>query len=128
MSVVFDGISDRYSSGTLTMSFDSMLGSSMDSSKPLNSRLRRHRRSRRKIGNKSFRPRWELMEDRMLLATMSWANAVGGDWDAASNWVNASNPSDRHVPTSADDATIPYAGITVTHVAGNSDTVNSLSS
>ena len=79
-------------------------------------------RHRRKV----FRPDWERMEDRTLLATMLWTNAAGGDWDVASNWVNQANPSDQHVPTASDDAQINLAGITVTHAAGSSDSVNSL--
>ena len=73
-----------------------------------------------------FRPAWERMEDRTLLATMLWTNAAGGDWDVASNWVNAANPSDQHVPTSSDDAEINMSGITVTHSTSASDSVNSV--
>jgi hypothetical protein len=39
-----------------------------------------------------FLPLAERMEDRTLLATMLWAHAAGGDWDAAANWVNSANP------------------------------------
>ena len=62
-----------------------------------------------------FRPAWERMEDRTLLATMLWANSAGGDWDTRSNWVNSTDSSDHHVPTSSDDAEINVSGITVTH-------------
>ena len=55
------------------------------------------------------------MEERTLLATMIWTNAAGGDWDTTSNWVNAANSSDQHVPTSSDNAEIKLSGITVTH-------------
>jgi hypothetical protein len=68
----------------------------------------------------------EPLEDRTLLATMSWNIASGGDWDVAGNWVNTSNPSDHHAPTAADDAVISVSGISVTHTQSNSDTVNSL--
>jgi hypothetical protein len=68
------------------------------------------------------------MEDRTLLATMNSINPAGGDWDTASNWGNAANSSDHHVPTSSDDATISFTGITVTHVSGASDSANSLTS
>jgi len=68
------------------------------------------------------------MEDRTLLATMLWANAVNGDWDIASNWVNSGNSSDHHVPTSSDDAVINYSGITVSHTSSTSDAANSLTS
>ncbi len=66
------------------------------------------------------------MEDRTLLATMLWTNAAGGNWDLASNWVNAANPSDQHVPTSSDNAQINIADITVTHASDASDLVNSV--
>jgi len=66
------------------------------------------------------------MEDRTLLATMLWANSANGDWDVASNWVNSTNPSDHHVPTSLDDAQINISGITVTHSSNTSATVNSV--
>jgi hypothetical protein len=49
-----------------------------------------------------------------------WTNAAGGDWDTPGNWSTAT------VPAAADDAVINLAGITVTHSASNSDTVNSL--
>jgi YD repeat-containing protein len=69
------------------------------------------------------------MEDRTLLSTMNWINPSGGDWDVASNWVNAANSSDYHVPTSSDDAVINFTGITVTHGSGTSDdSANSLTS
>ena len=71
-------------------------------------------------------PRYELMEDRTLLATMIWTNAAGGDWDTASNWVNAANSSDEHVPTASDIAQINISGITVTHSSNTSDSVNSV--
>jgi len=58
-----------------------------------------------------------LLEDRTLLASIIWDSSAGGDWDVASNWVNAANPNDHHVPTASDDATISQAGITVTHGA-----------
>jgi hypothetical protein len=66
------------------------------------------------------------MEDRTLLATMLWNNAAGGDWDVASNWVNRSNSTDHHVPIATDDAQINTGGITVTHSAGTSDSLNKL--
>jgi hypothetical protein len=57
---------------------------------------------------------------------MLWTDASGGDWDVAGNWVNMSDASDHHVPTSSDDAQINIGGITVTHASSASDTVNSL--
>jgi Bacterial Ig-like domain (group 3) len=73
-----------------------------------------------------FRPHWEPMEDRVMLSTMIWSNVAGGDWDVASNWVNQANPSDKHVPTSSDDAQITISNIIVTHASGTSDLVNNL--
>ena len=73
-----------------------------------------------------FRPACERMEDRTLLATMLWTNAAGGDWDIIGNWVNSADSSDHHVPTSADDAQINIAGITVTHSANTTDSVDSV--
>ena len=57
---------------------------------------------------------------------MIWTNPAGGDWDTASNWVNAADPSDHHVPTDYDNAEINISGITVTHDASTSDSVYSL--
>ena len=70
----------------------------------------------------------EWLEDRTLLATMSWINASGGDWDVLGNWVNTNNASDHHVPTASDDAVINVAGITVTHSSAVADSVHSLTS
>ncbi len=58
---------------------------------------------------------------------MMWANPAGGDWDTASNWVNAADPSDQHVPTASDAAAIDLPDITVTHDSGT-DSVNSITS
>ena len=73
-----------------------------------------------------FRPGWERMEDRTLLATMIWTNSAGGDWDLASNWVNAANSSDEHVPTASDIAEINMSGVTVKHDTSAVDSVGSL--
>ena len=75
---------------------------------------------------RGFRPAVSRLEDRTLLATMLWTNAAGGDWDVASNWVNAADPTDQHVPIASDDAQINLSGITVTHSSPASDSVNSL--
>src|SRR5262249_48301656 len=83
---------------------------------------------RRRPGLKRRRLAPECLEDRTLLAPMSGGNAARGDWDTAANWVNAGNPSDHHVPTSADDAQINIAGITVTHATSAIDSVHSLTS
>jgi hypothetical protein len=92
-------------------------------------RIQIHRSPRRKsspVLRRVFQPAVSQLEDRTLLATMTWTNAAGGDWDVASNWVNASNPADQHVPTASDDAVINISGVTVTHSASATDSVNSL--
>jgi YD repeat-containing protein len=63
-----------------------------------------------------------------MLSTMRWTNPSGGDWDTAGNWVNTSNSSDHHVPTSGDDAQINFSGITVTHSSSTNDSIRSLTS
>ncbi len=55
-------------------------------------------------------PRLEILEDRTLLASMFWASSSGGSWDVASNWTNADDPNDHHVPTLGDTAVIEAAG------------------
>ena len=37
-------------------------------------------------GPPSFRPMPKRLEDRKLLATVTWINPGGGDWDTPSNW------------------------------------------
>ncbi len=94
------------------------------------SRVRRSKRIRRRSTRSqilALRPRFEVMEDRTLLATMLWANSANGDWNVAANWVNQANSSDHHVPTSADDAQINFSGISVSYASG-SGSVNSLTS
>ena len=65
--------------------------------------------------------RVELLEDRRLLAAVSWINPAGGAWEVGSNWSNGTGPG------SADDAVINVAGISVTHSSG-SHSVKSLTS
>ena len=84
------------------------------------------RRRASRSSRRNFVPHLGLLEERTLLATMVWNNSAGGDWDVASNWVNTTNPSDEHVPTSSDDAVIDLSGITVAHSSNTSDSVNSL--
>ncbi len=73
-----------------------------------------------------FRLFGEALEDRTLLATMDWTNTAGGLWSAATNWVNAANPSDHHVPTSSDNAVVDVPGnVTVTY-QGSQPTVLTL--
>ncbi|MFI5461718.1 MAG: hypothetical protein ACHRXM_40555, partial [Isosphaerales bacterium] len=70
---------------------------------------------------RSFRPQWVHLEERTLLATVTWINPAGGDWDTAANW------SSNAVPGSIDDAVIALPNITVTHNSG-AGSVNSITS
>ena len=84
-------------------------------------------RSRRRHQRRAYCPMLEVCEDRTLLASMLWTNVSGGDWDLASNWVNSGDSTDHHVPIATDDAIIGLDGVSVTHVQGDTDSVNSLS-
>src|SRR5262245_6555177 len=65
----------------------------------------------------------EHLESRRLLSTVTWTGTAGdGNWDTPGNW--SSNPS---LPGSMDDVSIP-ASVTITHSAGNGDTVHSITS
>src|SRR5271157_2888988 len=108
-----------------------MMLQTMIGGKGSGSRVRRWRSVRKRSVRGKLWALWpscERMEDRILLASMLWTNAAGGDWDLASNWVNSANSTDHHVPVSSDDAAINLSGITVTHTSSNSDAVNSLTS
>ncbi len=66
----------------------------------------------------------ERLEDRTLLATVTWGNAAGGDWNTGSNWVGGM------VPGAGDDAVIPGdfpSSITITYSSGTSE-IQSLTS
>ncbi len=67
------------------------------------------------------RPRLTLLEERTLMATVSWINPSGGDWDVPANW------STGQLPGLADDVVINMPGITISHGSGT-DAVNSLTS
>ena len=57
----------------------------------------------------------------MLLSTVYWNNAAGGDWDTASNWEGGA------LPGSGDDAVINEpGGVVITHSQNTTDTINSL--
>ena len=66
------------------------------------------------------RPAVNRLEDRTLLATVTWINSAGGDWDTPSNWSTGT------LPGPSDDAVIAVSGITVTHASSASDSVSSL--
>jgi len=86
------------------------------------------RRVRRQVGRKgirSYRPQWDLFEDRTLLSSIMWTgNGGDNNWDTAANW------SSDALPTASDDVVIDnsFAGTTITHSSSSSDSVNSLNS
>jgi hypothetical protein len=67
-----------------------------------------------------YRPSLLAFEERTLLSTINWLQPVSGDWNEAANWAGG------HVPTAADDAVIPFAGIQVTHATFPVNSVHSL--
>ncbi len=76
--------------------------------------------SRRRKRNRC-RPAIEAMEDRLLLSTVYWNNAAGGDWDTASNWKGGA------LPGPGDDVVIDEPGdVIITHTQNITDTINSL--
>ena len=65
----------------------------------------------------------EFAADTIVVATVYWVNASGGDWDTPSNWSSDS------VPTAVDDPVISIAVTNpITHDQSNADSVNSLTS
>ena len=72
----------------------------------------------------TFRPRFQGLEDRVLLSTVVWDSTkhpTGGSWDNASNWMGGA------VPTASDDVVIDLTGAgTVTLDTSATDSVNSL--
>ncbi len=86
---------------------------------------RTSRRSTRKsfpVLARAYRPLLSRLEERRLLATVTWASDVSGDWDNPAMWMGGV------VPGSGDNATIPFSDITVTHSSSAADSVNSLNS
>ena len=83
---------------------------------------RRHRsvRTSSPVTRRVFRPALSRLEERTLLATVTWASDVSGDWDNQSMW------SGDAVPGAADDAVIPFSDITVTHNSSAADSVRSV--
>src|SRR5258708_1233698 len=71
-----------------------------------------------KLQRHIYRPRLELLEDRLAPAVINWIGG-SGDFNDASNWNGGA------VPGPNDDAVINVPGITVTYSSG-SDTVKSL--
>ncbi len=80
----------------------------------------RQRQARRSHGPASRSRVFEHLEDRRLLATISWINTDSGSWSNPANW------SSGVLPGPADDVVIDVpASITITHSSG-SDTIQSL--
>ncbi len=85
--------------------------------------FKRSRKSKRPAVNpRHTKLQLESLEDRVVPATVTWMNPLGGDWDTGSNW------STGQAPGSGDDAVINMTGITITHSASNSDLVKSITS
>jgi hypothetical protein len=92
-----------------------------------------NKRESRAGRSKSFRQRsrsavrrkleLEVLEDRMMLATVTWINPAGGDWDTPSNWSTLARPGP------GDDVVVNTlnAGADVTHTQNVTDTIHSLS-
>ena len=91
---------------------------SIDSGSP---RLRRFSDRRRSV---VLAPLLEGLEDRTMLSTITWNNAVapsGGDWDTGNNWVGG------NVPSSSDDAIINLTSTGTVTVSSNlADAVDSV--
>src|SRR5262245_46907101 len=66
-------------------------------------------------------PAFDILEDRIMLSTVTWIGGTG-DWNTATNW---SDGVSNRLPGPDDDAVINVAGISVTHSSG-SHTVKSL--
>ena len=83
--------------------------------------------SRRRLDPRSrnrriHRIRFEILEDRRLLSTVTWVATSSGNWDVGSNW------STGQVPGPSDDVVInAAAALTVTINSGN-QSVNSIQS
>ena len=70
----------------------------------------------------AYRPSLIELESRTVLSTVVWQHPADGDWDNPDSWLGG------HVPTAADDAVIPFAGIRVTHSSDATDAALTLSS
>jgi RHS repeat-associated protein len=64
----------------------------------------------------------EPLEERLLLATVTWTNPAGGDWDTTGNWSTGA------LPGPADDVVIGTlnSGASVTHARNTTAAVNSI--
>ena len=74
-------------------------------------------------------PRFELLESRRVLATISWDGGGGNfDWNDAANWNDSTTNLDR-LPGASDEVLIgdPLSSFAVTHSSG-AHTIKSLDS
>ncbi len=78
----------------------------------------RNRAARREVYNR--RLRCEMLEERQMLAPVSWIGGTTGYWDVAANWSNAA------VPNSATAVSIATSGATVTIRSGDTASASSL--
>src|SRR5260370_38197599 len=71
---------------------------------------RRGRVAKRRLW--SYYPHFERLETREVPATLIWTGPSGGSaaWNTAADWTDAASATTHHVPTSSDDAIIPYDG------------------
>lgn len=84
--------------------------------------LRRRKHKKARSEPRPRRSKFELLEARRVLATVTWTGG-GGDnlWSDAANWSSAPN-----LPGATDDVVISVpAGVTITHASGN-DSIHSL--
>src|SRR5262245_32031100 len=87
------------------------------------SNRRRHRRfwKSRRATHSGLRPRFEVLEDRLALATVSW-DGGGGDtnWNNPLNWNKPGVPDPNSLPGAADEALIGagFASLTIS-TSGN---------
>jgi hypothetical protein len=88
----------------------------------LGSIFRRPRRPLAARPRRDRRPGLLELEPRVVLSTITWLQPTSGDFDDPARWAGG------QVPTAADDAVIPFAGITVSHATGAADSVHSLTS
>ena len=80
--------------------------------------FRQRVRTRKRIA--ALRPMIEGMEERTLLATITWTGATSSDWDTMTNW------SPQQVPNAMNSVVIPANSGTITHASSTNDAVLSL--
>src|SRR5262245_64287847 len=83
-------------------------------------RFRPHKSAHHSPRSRRSRPSFEVLEDRILLATVRWAVDADGFWDVAANWLD--DQGVHRLPGSDDDVFIdrPGGSFTITHRTGTS--------